>query len=285
MEARAKHPETGKQFQAGAWRPGRRAVLLLLGLALSCSGGCGFWDDVTSREFTVKSMFVKPDPLDVLQKSSDGDHRARALRRLVEPKQHGRSDEEQDLVVHILCTAANKETHAICRLAAIQTLAKFKDPRVVDGLNKEVPGLKHAYYAASSFTPETAHMLKCATLKALGETGQPSAVEVLVACLNQPPVEGADVEMQRIMNERVTAARALGHFKQYKATEALLQVLAKEKDPAVRNRAHDSLCRATGKDFPPDAELWAEFLHNPPPQDDNPLHKLVNWFTPAGEGK
>lgn len=280
------HPETGTRSDA-VRAPWRRRAAILLGLALGCSSGCGFWDELTSREFTVKSMFVKPDPLEVLKTSTDGDHRQKALRRLQEPKQHGGSDEEQDLIVQILCTAANKESQAICRLAAIQTMAKFKDPRIVDGLNKDVPGLKHAYYSASSFNPETAHMLKCAALKALGETEQPAAVEVLVNCLRQPPVEGADIEMVRVMNERVTAARALGHFKQYQATEALLQVLAKDKDPAVRNRAHDSLCKATGKDYPPDAEIWAEFLHKPPSQnEEGPLHRFVNWLVPSsGESK
>jgi hypothetical protein len=285
VEARAKHSEAGTRTVTGARRPLRRRAFLLLGLGLSFLGGCAFWDEVTSREFTVKGLFVKPDPLQVLQTSTDGDHRQKALRRLSEPKEHGGSDADQELYVRILCMAANTEKHAICRLAAIQTMAKFKDPRIVDGMGKDVPGLKQAYYTASSFNPDTAHMLKCAVLKSLGETGHPSGVEVLVNALRQPPVEGASVEVQRVMNERITAARALGHFKQYQATEALLQVLVKDKDPAVRNRAHDSLCQATGKDFPPDAEIWAEFLHNPQPTpSDNPLHKLVNWFAPSGEG-
>jgi hypothetical protein len=36
---------------------------------------------------------------------------------------------------------------------------------------------------------------------------------------------------------------------------------------ALRQRANESLQAATGKDFPPDARLWADFLHQPGSQD------------------
>jgi len=278
VQARAKHRETGSRPSGGACAR-RRWVLVLVGLVLSSLDGCAFWDEVTSKEFTPKEWFVKPAPMKVLVESTDGDHRQKALRRLVEPSQNGGTEDEQKLVVGILCTAASMEKQAVCRLAAIQTMSKFKDPRVVEGL-------KEAYYRASgpNFPPDTVHMLKCAALKALGDTGQPAAVETLVNALRQPPEDGAHYDKQRVLNERVTAARALGHFKHYQATESLLLVLQKDKDPAVRNRAHESLCSATGKDFPPDAVVWAEFLHNPQNQkaeDGGPLHRLASWLTPA----
>ncbi len=278
VQARPKYPDAGTRPSGGA--PLAPSLgLFLVGLLLSCVGGCGLWDDVTSKEFSPKDFFVKPDPLKVLQDSTDGDHRQKALRRLEEPKQHGGSDKDQDAIVQLLCTAAVQENYAICRLAAIQTLAHFKDPRIVEGL-------KQAYYHASgTFPPETVHMLKCAALKALGDTGQPAAVQTLVDALSQPLADGLTPnDQQPIMNERVTAARSLGRFHHYQATEALLLVLQKDKDPAVRNRAHESLCSATGKDFPPDAQVWAEFLHAPRDQrneDDGPLHRFVNWWTPA----
>src|SRR5262249_33427990 len=79
----------------------------LTGAALASLGlwGCaGFGDEVTSRNFHVQALFVKPDPLVVLRDSSDGDERAKALRALQEPKQNGGTDEEQDALVKILTT-------------------------------------------------------------------------------------------------------------------------------------------------------------------------------------
>jgi HEAT repeat protein len=266
----------------------------LLTLLLASVSGCGFWDEVTSRDFKFKELWIKPDALKVLETSKDSDHRAKALRRLKEPKFNGGSDEDQDMVVQLLCTAANTEKHSICRLAAIQTMGKFKDPRVVEGFTnkkgEQVDGLVKAYYNASLYgtPPEAVHMLKCAALKSLGETGQPAAVPTLVLALRQPrpdPDKTAGDIRLRVNNELVTAARALGHFNQYQATEALLTVLQKDTDPSIRNRARESLCEATGKDFPADAQVWAEFLHNPPGQqersDFNPIQKVVNWISPS----
>src|SRR5262245_40355988 len=81
-------------------------------LAAACAGfaGCaGFWDDVTSREFSVKSVFVSPDPMVVLKESTDGDARAKALRQLKEPRQHGGTQADQDQALQLLTTAAVSE--------------------------------------------------------------------------------------------------------------------------------------------------------------------------------
>jgi hypothetical protein len=252
--------------------------VLLGGGCCAGLGGCQVWDDVRSREFTVKGMFVKPDPLVELRDSKDGDHRARAMRRLKEPLENGGNQKDQDLVVTILVTAGSRESQALCRLAAVQTLATFKDPRALEGI-------KNGYYKANDFAPETATMLKCAALAALGESKNPAGVETLVAALREPAVEGTEEERQFKMDERIAAARALGHFKNYQATEALVQVLRKEKDVALRDRAHESLEEATGKDFPPDAQVWADFLHNPqnqnPPTEDSFGKKVLDTIVPT----
>src|SRR5262249_42129046 len=143
---------------------GRIAVLRrgLLPLALGlCACGCAnFWDDVTSRDFSWKGMFNKPNPLIVLRDSSDGDQRARALRALHEPKQYGGGDEDQDAIVKILTTAAATEKQPLCRLAAIQSLGHFKDPRALKGLTD-------AFYNAGTFSPETATVIRCQALTAM----------------------------------------------------------------------------------------------------------------------
>src|SRR5262249_56324235 len=96
--------------------------------------GCALWDEVTSRDFKVAALFSRPNPLVVLRDSNDGDQRAKALRALQEPKQHGGSDADQDAVVKVLVTAATAEKQSLCRLAAVRSLGRFQDPRPAQGL-------------------------------------------------------------------------------------------------------------------------------------------------------
>jgi hypothetical protein len=239
---------------AQAWR---RLVLAPLAAACLTTGCAGWWDQVTSRDYKFKEMFhKKPDPLVVLRDDTDGDHRARALRALKEPKRNGGTDAEQNVVVEVLTKAAATERQALVRLAAIHTLRDFKDPRVVDGL-------KEAYYRAGSYNAETATILRCASLEALGQTGQPAAVDLLVKVLREPAVEGPEAERQLKADERIASARALGHFNHYQATQALVEVLRNDKDNALRDRAHESLQLCTGKHFPPDPKVWSDFFRDP----------------------
>ncbi len=178
--------------------------LLTFALAAACLGsvGCGtFWDDVTRRDFSFNRLFAHPDPLVVLRDSQDPDDRARAMRALREPLQYGGDQHDQDVVVSVLTTAATSDRQIVCRLAAVSALRHFKDPRAVEGL-------KEAYYRAGNVNPETATILRCQALDALGATGQPGAVELLVKVVKEPPVEGATEDKQAKMDERIAAARA-----------------------------------------------------------------------------
>ena len=255
METRGRHSAS-----APADRPRRLPVLLALA-CLAHAGCANFWDEVTSRDFHFKDVFAaRPDPLWVIRNSPDGDKRAKALRALQEPLAHGGTPDQQEVVVQVLLYGASKDTQPLCRLAAIQSLRKFQDPRAAEGL-------KDAYYRAGSFNAETATVIRCQALEALGETASPAAVEVLVQVLREPPVEGPDHDRQQKLDERIAAAHALGHFKSYQATEALVAVLRTDQDVALRQRATESLQAATGKDFPADAQAWAEFLHQPGSQE------------------
>jgi HEAT repeat protein len=232
-------------------------------LAAACLAavGCGsFWDDVTRRDFTLSRFFSRPDPLDVAVHSNDADDRAHALRCLREPLQQGGDQREQAVVVTVLTTAAQGDRQIVCRLAAVSALRQFKDPKAAEGL-------KAAYYAAGSFSPETATILRCQTLDALGATGQPTAVELLVRVVKQPPDEGAAEEKQAKMDERIAAAHALSHFKEYEATAALADVLRTDQDVALRDRAAESLRAMTGKDLPADYQAWSDFLDDPKSRD------------------
>jgi HEAT repeat protein len=234
-----------------------RCLWLLPLMCLSSSGCADFWDEVTARDFTFKGYFAaKPDPLIVLRDSTDGNLRAKALAALQEPSQHGGSAEEQDIVVKILISAATQDRQPWCRQKAIATLATFKDPRVMDAL-------RDAYYSAGSFTPEMATRLRCETLEALGTFGNPASVDFLVKILREPPVEGAERDKQQTTDERIAAARALGHFNHYQGTAALVDVLRTEQDLSLRETARGSLVAVTGKNLPADAREWDNLFHSP----------------------
>jgi HEAT repeat protein len=232
------------------------SALVWIAVCMPVGGCAGLWDDVTSREFSLNEYFSKPNPLLVLHDSTDGDKRARALRALQEPKQHGGSDQDQDAVLKILTTAASSESQPLCRLAAVQSLGRFKDPRAVEGLTS-------AFFNANAFLPETATMIRAQALTALGATRNPGAVELLARVVKEPPTEGPDTDKQLTLDVRIAAARALAGFSQYQATEALLHVLQTERDVALRDCAHKSLQASTGKDLPPDPKQWEAVLRQP----------------------
>ena len=260
-------------------RLGRRWLTAVLAAACLGPVGCGtFWDDVTRRDFRFSRLYSHTDPLEVIAKSEDADDRAKALRSLREPLQNGGDQRDQAVVVTVLTTAAMSDRQVVCRMAAIAALRNFKDPLAVRGL-------EDAYYRAGSFNAETATILRCQALEALGGTGQPGAVELLVKVVKEPPVEGATEDKQAKTDERIAAARALGRYKQYAATEALAGVLRTDQDVALRDRATESLRDITGKNLPADYQAWADFLNKPEGRDAVVKEKtgtfgidLISWW-------
>jgi len=258
-------------------RPSVGFLALVVGPCLLGLGGCAnFWDDVTSRDFAVSSLWTKPNPLVVLAESSDGNKRAQALRSLQEPAQHGGAQKDQDAIVQILTAAATSESRALCRLAAIKTLSTFKDPRAGEALDR-------AFLDTTQFLPETNNVIKQQALAALGKTGSPLAQRRLILVANEPPpaADTNEVEKQQKMDLKLTAIRALGKYNHYEVTETLVKVLKTEKDVGVRDRAQESLVSITGKRLPADAKSWETYLHQeggPPPQSKNPFAVLVSWW-------
>jgi HEAT repeat protein len=272
---------------------GRRLLPWLWLLVSLAPAGCsGFWEDVTSHEFEFKSLYTKPpDPLVVLSQDKDGDHRRKALLRLQEPKTHGGTDADQDRVLNLLADIATKDPQPLCRLAAIRTLGTFKDPRAAQKLEaayfsadrsrpddsltvRQVAALS----VANHFTPETANLIKVQSIQAMGDTGNEAVLGHLVTVLRQPTGEGSDLERPANLDERIAAARALGHFSQAQATEALLKVLETDKDVALRDRAAESLQKITGKELPADFKAWNDFLHPPGGGAPPPPKPKKPWF-------
>jgi hypothetical protein len=259
-------------------------LLAFVGLACPASGCANFWDEVTSKDFKMENLYHPPEPLTVLRDSTDGDKRARALRALEEPLAHGGTQQDQDVVVTVLCYTAVNDPQALCRMAAISTLRRFHDPRVAKAL-------EDAYYRAGNFNPEVASVIRCQAMQAMGElqgeaAKNPALVDTLVKALREPPVEGADLDRQQKLDERIAAARALGHYQHYQATSSLVEVLRAEQDVGLRACAVASLQQSTGKDLPADAKAWEDFLQNAPTRDSaivrqptlkEKVFQLVGW--------
>jgi hypothetical protein len=283
-KGKGRTPVTTQRTRSRSWPGWLVAAFAAAGCGL---GGCAnFWDDVTSKDFKMENLWKHPDPLWVLQNSTDGDKRARALRALQEPLPNGGTQQQQDMVVSVLVYTAANDPQALCRMASITSLRHFKDVRVAKAL-------EDAYYRAGSFNPDVATVIRCQALQAMGElqgeaAKSPEVVDTLVKALREPPVEGPDTDRQQKLDERIAAARALGHYKHYQATSALTEVLRSEKDVALRTCAVASLRRATGKDLPADPQAWDDFLRNAGPNDrvivrqptlkDKALEHIGWWF-------
>ena len=90
---------------------------------------------VTSQRFKERpfhTLFGSDDPIQILDTEQAGDQRVRAMGKLKEPREHGGTAAEEDKVIAILEASATTDPRPLCRLAAIEALADFKDPRAVD---------------------------------------------------------------------------------------------------------------------------------------------------------
>jgi HEAT repeats/PBS lyase HEAT-like repeat len=225
-------------------------------LAVTVSGCANFWDEVTSRNFQFKNLYSTPEPLVVLQKSADGDERAMALRALREPKANGGTDQDQEAILKILASAATADKLFLCRLAAIESLGRFKDPRAAEYLT-------NAFYNSGSFPAEMATRIQCQAIAALGDTGSPSAIPLLTRVVNGASGEGSELEKQQVMDVRIAAALALARFHDPRVTDSLIRVLEKDKDVALCDCAFESLEKSIGRQLPPDFHNWDELRHSP----------------------
>jgi hypothetical protein len=217
---------------------------LAVGMTFVGLPGCAsFWDDVTSRDFSVTAAFNPPDPMSVLNESTDGDARAKAFQRLSEPRQHGGGQVQQDEAVQVLTKAAVSEPQPLCRMAAIRTLGKYQDPRAV-------PALIASFEAADQLTPDLAFMVRSQALTALGDTKQQAAAS-FVAEVARRPVKSdvSDRERGQARDVRLAAVRSLKNFPGSEPAAAAAQALAaNEKDVAVRDRAKETYLALTGKE-------------------------------------
>jgi hypothetical protein len=248
-----------------------RGIVLVL---LAGTGGCAhFWDDLKAYNERGEwyDIGYKLDlawnqggpPLKVLAESQDGDLRRRALMRLTEPS----DAKDRDHHILILSTAARSERDAICRLAAVQQLATYKDPRATQALVDA--------YSVPANANEMGGMVQVAVVDGLGKRKDEAGMQTLVAALD--PKNREDL--------RAAAAQALGKYPSYKAAEALLASLKQERSTVVRFETHQSLVKLTGRDLPADPAAWEQAFqqaaarNEPLAKDQNAFIKLASWWS------
>jgi len=253
-------------------RPGFVRLIMFAFFAFSL-GGCGhFSEDFWARnengdwwDFSYKwdlAWNQGGPPLKVLAESQDGDLRRRAIMRLIEPS----NPKDLEHYLTILAAAAKSERDVICRIAAVQQLATYRDARATQAIIEA--------YQVPVKGNETGIMLQLAIVTALGQRKDPAAMDTLLDALN--PKNPEDL--------RAAAAQALGRFPNYKSAEALLASLKQDRNVAVRHEAHESLVKLTGRELPPDAAAWDQAFKQaaekgePLAKEPSTMMKLVNWL-------
>jgi len=276
-----------------------RACGVLVLASPFCTGCANTIDVITGNRFKdapLTNMFGSEDPVEVLRTSDDSNVRAKAMLKLREPAKRGGSETEQFEVLQFLATSATSDKQVYCRLQAIETLGRFDDPRTskilvtayqtanqdpaIEKLTEE-PGVVQAggrrakaFTPISTFTADNVATIQCRALEALGKKRTPESLALLCEVATKPAKREArpqpgDLEAlmpqgsgQDAFDLRLAAIRALGNFKgEIAAAHTLYQVMATEQSSvAMRNRAHDSLVKVTGQDYPPQAPEWRAYL-------------------------
>ncbi len=253
----------------------------LLAIFMPLAAGCGhFWEDVTSRSpepgvwenvnYRWNLVFNRPDPLQVLASSTDGDMRRRALEDLqietswIKP---WKKTEESELLFRVLSTSAKEEPDTICRIKAVEKLALLQDPRVSQVLQECLQDPRNQ--------KESGLPVRIAVVQAMGRRKDEATISTLASIAKQDK----DIDV------RLAAADALGKFKNPQAIEALVENLADDRELALKHRSYVSLCHLTGRsDLPADAAVWqAEFKKSsetgtPMIKEPNSFIKLVTWW-------
>jgi hypothetical protein len=262
-------------------------------VSLAACGCANTWDTLTSRRFrnepftTMGKMVSPEDPMTVLRNPHrDGDEKAKAMRRLKEPLRANGTQQDQDEAIDLLGRAATADPSPVLRLAAIEALGRFDDPRAANALMfayqnahgrpanapapepeiqqagagaKRTPTERFSLTGPTGFSPETVAVIRCRSLESLGKTNKPDAAKFLATVATEPPPAQEAADEREV---RLAAVRGLTKCRQPESVVALAHVLSKEvgKDTAIVGRAHDGLVNLTGKKLPPDPVQWNQVV-------------------------
>jgi hypothetical protein len=265
-------------ISSNRWARGLAALAGSTALALTALGCASTWDEITSRERDYREIvWARPDPLEMI-KSTDGERRGKALARLPEPASNGGTAQEQEFYLDLLRKAALQDREPMCRLGAIRALSTFKDPRAARILEDvyQQPKLP--------FTQEFNALIRQQALASLEKLGNQESRHLLIRVARQPgpALDTSFTDRQQTQDEKLIAIRALGKYKQPECAETLVYILETEKDIALRDRAHEALRNATGRDLPADAQAWRAALSGQQPavaQESGLIERVAGWLT------
>jgi len=282
-------------------------------MGLGSLAGCAGFDDIGTRRFKeapFNTLFVAEDPMTVLRQSGEADQRVRAMKNIKEPTASGGSQADQDELIAILSSAALSDIQGVCRLAAIDTLSRFQDPRASEILIKAwavaspvapEPAPKQGLAQASltrplpglPFTPEVSIAVQGRTLEAIGQKRTPEGLAILVKIAEAPVAKKKErtIEMdilgtggddQSQFELRLAAIRGLGYYlSEPKAIECLIRILQTDRDVAIRGRTQASLVKITGQSFGSEYEVWLKWwqaggtVNTEPP---SVIQQIGGWF-------
>ncbi len=278
---------------SSAWRFSSR---LLTAAAIVCpiaATGCltNAADRITSKRFRdapFHTMFTTEEPMSVLtREGAEGDERIHAMQRLNEPLSRGGSQTEQDAVLKILSDTATTDPQALCRVAAIEALGRFKDPRgaeiivrayqnapintlaatsivVQAAYNPSTPGAQQA----ANFSLDLISRIQGQVMESAGKTQSPESKKLLieVAAKAVKKVESKSAELDALANYdaehyrfdiRLAAINALRYYaNDEQVTRVLIDILRTERDTAIQNRCMSSLKEVTKKSLGNEPNAW-----------------------------
>src|SRR5262249_30054370 len=154
-----------------------------------------------------------PPPMVVIEKSSDGYAKAKAYTKLDET-----SDQvENEKRIKVLQTAALSDRDPLCRIAALRTLGRYKDPRAGKILID-------VYLSNPGLSPENNSFIRQQALASLARSAPPEAKQLFIQAARQPSgslTGAAQRDRMEILDERNTAIRALAKYPQPDSVDTL----------------------------------------------------------------
>lgn len=244
MSIRCNQHNKGGQATSACGHRVKRAVALCLwiGAVHMATLGCSEADKRKWQYYTPEQNFSTA--LD----STDGNLRREAVTRIGQSTYFTSAD-----AFHVLDAAARTDPVAQVRCVAIRILGRYEDDRptktLLTILTASGPG-GEALEPTDDVRWDAAEALVSMQAKGLlNEQDQSAACQLFIQFLRS----------DRSRNVRVTAARALGEFKDRQVFPPLIEAL-RNKDFMIADNAERSLMALTGTTHDYDAEAWSQWL-------------------------
>lgn len=167
------------------------------------------------------------------------------------------SPEEQERLAIEMADRLRDEQHPVLRGDIIRTLAVLPSPTAAEALKQ----------ATADNDPDV-RIIAC---EAWGKRGGGEARQALAQVL------GSDTDP----DVRLAATRELGRFKLDQEAMQALKLALDENNPALQNRAVESLKNMSGKDYGTDMVAWREYIDGGNPAMPPPASiadRLKSWY-------